>query len=201
MPNERTLVRVNRRRPCPVCEKTWWCRVEKNGRYTICNRIESPRPARYGGEGWIHYPDSRDNNARAARPNYQTENESPRASPDWIAHVYRALLGHTSLEGRHQQALLARGFTEKEIRKRRYRKPGLDCARLPRLAGPYQPGGPASTTSPPGPLELFGDLAGTTGRVNQRVVGHDAEDSQVFGVRRRDGAAFPGPADRPCLLT
>jgi hypothetical protein len=121
MPNERTLVRVNRRRPCPVCEKTWWCRVEKNGRYTICNRIESPRPARYGGEGWIHYPDSRDNNARAARPNYQTENESPRASPDWIAHVYRALLGHATLEGRHQQALLARGFTEKEIRKRRYR--------------------------------------------------------------------------------
>jgi hypothetical protein len=122
MPTTKTTRRVNLREPCPVCEKATWCRVAINGSYAVCNRTESHRPARGHGGGWIHHLDGRDNGTiRTERPNYRTEDAVPSASPDWIAHVYLGLLGHTHLEGQHRQALLARGFTDRQIDKRRYR--------------------------------------------------------------------------------
>jgi hypothetical protein len=38
--------------PCPVCKKPDWCLVDDNGKYAICQRVESPH--KKGGAGWRH---------------------------------------------------------------------------------------------------------------------------------------------------
>lgn len=50
------FLRVSRRRPCPVCERTRWCLVSRddpeNPSKVICARVESP--VRWGEAGWLH---------------------------------------------------------------------------------------------------------------------------------------------------
>jgi 5S rRNA maturation endonuclease (ribonuclease M5) len=46
-------IRVNRKRPCPICGKPDWCLLDPNGRFAICPRIPSPRRA--GEAGYVHY--------------------------------------------------------------------------------------------------------------------------------------------------
>lgn len=44
--------RVNRERPCPICERPDWCLLSDDGRAAICARVESPK--RCGEAGWLH---------------------------------------------------------------------------------------------------------------------------------------------------
>jgi len=46
------FLRVNRQRPCPVCEKPDWCLVAEDGSRAICARVASDR--RVGEAGWLH---------------------------------------------------------------------------------------------------------------------------------------------------
>ena len=45
-------VRVSKRCPCPVCQRTDWCLVAEDGSAAICPRTESPK--RCGEAGWLH---------------------------------------------------------------------------------------------------------------------------------------------------
>jgi len=45
-------VRVRRDRPCPVCERSDWCLLARDGTAAICARIESPKRA--GAAGYLH---------------------------------------------------------------------------------------------------------------------------------------------------
>lgn len=46
------FVRVNKSRPCPVCKKTDWCLVAKDGSAAICPRVPSNKPL--GESGFLH---------------------------------------------------------------------------------------------------------------------------------------------------
>lgn len=52
------FVRVDGRRPCPVCGKRDWCLLERENpdspARVICSRVESPR--RWRSAGWLHVP-------------------------------------------------------------------------------------------------------------------------------------------------
>lgn len=47
-------VRVSRKSPCPICEKTDWCGVSEDGAVVHCQRVESDKPAKGDMGGWIH---------------------------------------------------------------------------------------------------------------------------------------------------
>lgn len=44
--------RVNRQKPCPICERPDWCLLSSDGGGAICARVESPK--RCGEAGWLH---------------------------------------------------------------------------------------------------------------------------------------------------
>ena len=46
--------RVTAAAPCPVCGRADWCRESTDGGLVVCNRIQSSRPARGNGGGWLH---------------------------------------------------------------------------------------------------------------------------------------------------
>jgi hypothetical protein len=45
-------IRVNAKRPCPVCHKPDWCTITEDGTASCCMRVESARYMRNGG--WLH---------------------------------------------------------------------------------------------------------------------------------------------------
>lgn len=47
-------VRVSKKNPCPICEKTDWCGVSSDGNVVHCQRTESDKPSRGNMGGWIH---------------------------------------------------------------------------------------------------------------------------------------------------
>ena len=48
------MIRVNEKRPCPVCGKPDWCLVAENGSKAICARIKEGSIERCGGAGYLH---------------------------------------------------------------------------------------------------------------------------------------------------
>jgi len=46
--------RVSKAQPCPICEKPNWCSVSSEGTVACCMRIESDKPCKGDGGGWIH---------------------------------------------------------------------------------------------------------------------------------------------------
>lgn len=48
------MIRVSRRRPCPICDRPDWCLVADDGSAAICARVESDKPAGNKGAGWVH---------------------------------------------------------------------------------------------------------------------------------------------------
>src|SRR5689334_18080294 len=64
------FARVNKRSPCPCCEKHDWCLIGKPGTEfdgaVLCKRIESPH--RFGEAGWLHRPGGRDRPRRDRLP-------------------------------------------------------------------------------------------------------------------------------------
>lgn len=54
MPDNEKMPRVNKRNPCPVCNKPDWCLVAEDGSAAICQRIEAGSVKRCGDAGWLH---------------------------------------------------------------------------------------------------------------------------------------------------
>lgn len=48
------MIRVSRRKPCPICDKPDWCLVATDGSAAICQRVESDKPVGTKGAGWLH---------------------------------------------------------------------------------------------------------------------------------------------------
>lgn len=51
--NDAKPIRVTKRNPCAICQKTDWCTVSANGKIAFCMRVESTKQAKNGA--WIHY--------------------------------------------------------------------------------------------------------------------------------------------------
>jgi hypothetical protein len=106
-------VRVNRQNRCPICGKPDWCLVSPDGKAAICARIESERPAGNKGAGWIH---KLDNSLPLPPTKPRLEGKQvPKAAPDVLDKVYRALLSELSLSEAHRENLRRRGLTDVEI--------------------------------------------------------------------------------------
>lgn len=116
-----TTRRVSRGEPCPVCGRSTWCLISRDGRYAVCNRVQSDRPAQRALGGWIHGLGPGDGTAprvAAALPLGSPVREvAPLGRRD---RVYRRLLGGLPLSDRHRDALLARGCAPAEVAARGY---------------------------------------------------------------------------------
>ena len=105
--------RVNRGNRCPVCGKPDWCLISQDGKAAICARIESDKPAGNKGAGWIH---TLDNSMPLPPLNLRPDaKQTPKAVPDVLDKVYRALLQELSLSKTHRENLQRRGLTDAQI--------------------------------------------------------------------------------------
>jgi len=48
------MLRVNKRHPCPICEKSDWCLYSEDGTAAICARISEGSRKKCGDAGWLH---------------------------------------------------------------------------------------------------------------------------------------------------
>jgi hypothetical protein len=62
------MIRVNRRNPCPVCQRGDWCLVAQDGSAGICSRNEDGSVKRCGDAGWLHILSDRDARATDVAP-------------------------------------------------------------------------------------------------------------------------------------
>lgn len=120
MPLEKTQ-RVNPQNPCPICGRPTWCRVARNGTYAICNRMESGRPARGEGGGWIH----RLGGARSFSEDFGPAINVPPPGDDVapaarLDAVYRRFLAALILNGTHRRLLQEKGLDPCDAAKRHY---------------------------------------------------------------------------------
>jgi len=116
--NRSTVLRVSRREPCPICGHPDWCRVSPDGRFVLCNRIDSGRPAQGKGGGWLHWVDGA---ARPPQPVHRDAHESPRATSRACEAAWDGILDQLTLTPLHREHLRARGMDDVEITHRRYR--------------------------------------------------------------------------------
>ncbi len=105
--------------PCPVCAHASWCRTSADGATAHCHRVESPRPWRWSGGGWLHVLDG--STARPIPPP-----PPPRPSADILPverrdAIYRAVLSELRLSDGHRQALARRGLDADAIARGMYR--------------------------------------------------------------------------------
>ena len=118
--------RVSRRHPCPICGRDHWCTYDSER--VFCMRVPSEDGRQAHNGAWIHsWPGGE--RPKLTVLERREPNEYLRA-PGWARdRVYAALLQEASLSDRHQEALLARGLSEDEIRRHGYRTlpPGGRC--------------------------------------------------------------------------
>ena len=57
MNTEKQWIRVNRRRPCPICGATKWCLIARNGSAVICPRTPQGACCDLGAAGFLHRRD------------------------------------------------------------------------------------------------------------------------------------------------
>jgi hypothetical protein len=119
VPLQRTR-RVSRASLCPICSRGSWCIVARDGRYAVCMRVESTRPARGGGGGWVHRL-SESSVCGAPMETPPTLETPTRPTAEHLHRVYRRLQVASCLQERHAAALLQRGYTPEEIQQRGYR--------------------------------------------------------------------------------
>lgn len=74
-----SMIRVSRRRPCPICDRPDWCLVAADGSAAICQRIESDH--RVGDAGHLH----RLRDDWTPPPRRVVRRSSPRQTIDWAA--------------------------------------------------------------------------------------------------------------------
>ena len=95
--------RVNRQRPCPVCNHADWCLVSRddpsNPSRVICARVESAK--RYGDAGWLHVLHDGDAWREAPRRRVATIEMDDGQRPDFpdMARRFRDALSEAALAG------------------------------------------------------------------------------------------------------
>ena len=75
-----SMIRVSRRRPCPICGRPDWCLVAEDGSAAICQRIESDH--RVGDAGHLH---RLQNNFHLPPRRYEKPKPRPKRQIDWNA--------------------------------------------------------------------------------------------------------------------
>jgi len=110
--------RVTRDRKCPVCGHADWCRVSADGRYVLCNRVQSARAEKGDGGAWLHWIGQV--GIAASFPKEPTT-PSPQIAPIERRHaVYSRLLQLCPLSPEHVANLDRRGLDEQARRHRQY---------------------------------------------------------------------------------
>lgn len=92
------LMRVSRRRPCPICGKHHWCSVAADGSFAICMREQRGAVRRTRNGGWLHrFGDSIDRGALRSPP----APDPPAQRPDfsWLAERLERAADHEKLAG------------------------------------------------------------------------------------------------------
>jgi len=102
-------VRVDRRRPCPICQKPDWCGVSADGEVACCMRVQSDRPARNGG--WLH----RITDAPRPVPRYclPQRQQPPVCTVDWAAMLRR--FGRDTRTAEVERLATALGVSQKSL--------------------------------------------------------------------------------------
>lgn len=104
---------------CPVCGRTKFCSVTRDGGMVWCTRRQSARAIDYGfGTAWVHVLDDAQ---RASLPAIPPPRPTlKRASVEVRDRAYRAALAELALEPHHREALLARGLSPATIERNGY---------------------------------------------------------------------------------
>ncbi len=96
-PQRDRWLRVNRARPCPICDRADWCLLSSDETVAICARTESPK--RCGEAGWLHrLVDAQQ--PRQRRPVIRivgTKNATPEHDFATLAEQYRNAVDHERL--------------------------------------------------------------------------------------------------------
>lgn len=107
------LRRVDNDFKCPICGRTDWCTY--SSKMVICMRVESPLPSKNGG--WIHWLDK----PLSSLPPVKGDLGIDRRPDNKLNEIYTKLLDVLSLSTKHQDHLLSRGMSVKEIDYYKYR--------------------------------------------------------------------------------
>jgi hypothetical protein len=102
------LIRVNRKNPCPICNKPDWCSVSENGAVTFCCRVSTGSIKQASNGAYIHILKYNDAIIHPSRPIAITQTvEKPVADIDQRNKVYSALLNdYLILSPQHSDNLL-----------------------------------------------------------------------------------------------
>lgn len=131
---------VSSNHPCIICGKTDWCAYSADGRYSLCRREFSPigelKIDKAGHEycQYDHRPGESPSHVYPIEfPISKTSEKpiTPRAEPDLLDRIYRALLQELTLIDAHRENLRARGLSDDEIFRRGYKSwPGTGRAEI-----------------------------------------------------------------------
>jgi hypothetical protein len=123
---------VSRQNPCPICGKTDWCSISKDGVWCCCRRVDTGEGLHKidaaGVDYWLYRLDGRPfqhqepDNPETFRPVLSSDDSEPeRADPDTLHRVYTALLDELTLCENHRENLHKRGLNDDEIAFRGYK--------------------------------------------------------------------------------
>lgn len=126
------LLRVTRRRPCPICEYLRWCSISEDGSIAICMRVQAGSIKETRNGGWLHILED-----RPLQPIRRRRTDRP--PPPIVASVGRRHLAYSSLldvlplAGRHADDLLRRGLDDLAIVRAGYATLDRDWRRMAKI--------------------------------------------------------------------
>ena len=116
------FIEVKVDQPCPVCEKTDWCRLDLETNRAECHRPYGT-PLKYTSSGYGIYRiaegevyEKPPENVSSAKPESR-----PKANVDTLNKVYTSLLDLLSLSLAHRESLRGRGLSDRDIDVLRYK--------------------------------------------------------------------------------
>lgn len=98
MVSHKEFQRVNKRTPCPICDKPDWCLIAPDESAAICARVQEGSVKRCGEAGWLHRLN--DNHRPGAyRPHRRTISPPAKPAKDFaeLAQRYQDMLTEQSL--------------------------------------------------------------------------------------------------------
>ncbi|HEX2914267.1 MAG TPA: DUF3854 domain-containing protein [Chloroflexia bacterium] len=123
--------RVSHRQPCPVCQKTDFCEIARDGQTVHCMRVASAHPTSYRQGGWLHYLQPLRNNITVAdlrstekvfTKNTETQKEKINVAPVAVRHkAISHLLDKLILSEEHLKYLQTEGFSKEVAYRLGYR--------------------------------------------------------------------------------